>query len=85
MGGAGQRDTFSQGHFHGLLLPGGNAPLTMVAFVLPSSMSLVILEYVDAKGVSRFARWFQGLDPVAAAKVAMALIRLEKGNWSTWH
>ncbi len=54
----------------------------MATFVLPSSMSILILEYVDAKGVSRFARWFHGLDSIAAAKVAMALIRLEKGNWS---
>jgi len=37
---------------------------------------------LDAKGVSPFALWFEGLDAIAAAKVAAALYRLEQGNFS---
>jgi putative addiction module killer protein len=49
--------------------------------MLPSSHA-EIREYVDVRGVSPFGRWFEKLTPVAAAKVATALVRIEAGNFS---
>ena len=43
---------------------------------------MVVREYRDASGRSTFAVWFRALDPVAEAKVARALARLELGNTS---
>jgi putative addiction module killer protein len=40
-----------------------------------------VVEYVKA-GFSPFAKWFLGLDAQAAAKVTVALYRLEQGNMS---
>lgn len=40
------------------------------------------LEYLDASGRSPFRRWFDGLEPRAAAKVTIALARIELGNLS---
>jgi putative addiction module killer protein len=40
-----------------------------------------VVEYVKA-GSSSFAKWFSALDAPAAAKVAVALYRLEQGNVS---
>jgi putative addiction module killer protein len=40
------------------------------------------LEYVDASGRSPFRQWFDGLDAHAAAKVSIAIARLEFGNTS---
>jgi len=40
-----------------------------------------VIEYVKA-GSSPFAKWFSALDAQAAAKVAVALYRLEQGNVS---
>jgi putative addiction module killer protein len=40
-----------------------------------------VVEYVR-EGTSPFARWFSALDAQAAAKVAVALYRLEQGNVS---
>ncbi len=45
-------------------------------------MVISVREYLDAKGESPFAHWFEGLDAVAGAKVATALYRLEQGNFS---
>ena len=46
-------------------------------------MSVIeIREYIDAKGRSPYARWFNRLHAQAAAKVATALIRMEQGNLS---
>ena len=39
-------------------------------------------EYIDAKGHSPYARWFNRLNSQAAAKVAITLVRLEQGNLS---
>ncbi len=39
-------------------------------------------EYVDAFGRSAFARWFDHLDAIAAARVTIALTRLSHGNFS---
>ena len=40
-----------------------------------------VIEYVR-EGSSPFARWFSALDARAAAKAAVALYRLEQGNFS---
>ena len=39
-------------------------------------------EFIDQNGISPFADWFDRLDPQAAAKVAVALARMELGNLS---
>jgi hypothetical protein len=44
--------------------------------------SYQIIEYLDDRGRSPFRRWFEALDPVAAARVAVALYRMEQGNVS---
>jgi putative addiction module killer protein len=38
--------------------------------------------YVDETGRQRFARWFESLDATAAAKVTIALTRMEQGKLS---
>lgn len=43
---------------------------------------VTVKEYIDDKGNSPFARWFDNLDPQAAAKVATALLKMEQGNFS---
>jgi putative addiction module killer protein len=43
---------------------------------------LLIREYVDERGRSPFAEWFDELDARAAAKVTVALARIEMGNLS---
>ena len=42
-----------------------------------------IREYIDARGGSPFARWFDRLDGRSAAKVTTALARMELGNLSS--
>jgi putative addiction module killer protein len=42
----------------------------------------IVVEYLQPNGASPFAQWFAQLDPVAAAKVATALYRMEQGNLS---
>jgi putative addiction module killer protein len=39
--------------------------------------------YLAADGRSPFEQWFSGLDATAGAKVAVALARLEQGNFSS--
>lgn len=41
-----------------------------------------IQEFLDGSGRSPFARWFDGLNAVAAARVTVALTRLGQGNFS---
>jgi putative addiction module killer protein len=41
-----------------------------------------VREYIDPKGRSPYAVWFNHLSPQAAAKVATALTRLAGGNFS---
>ena len=41
-----------------------------------------ILEYLDAAGDSPYRHWFESLDAQAAAKVTVALTRIELGNLS---
>jgi putative addiction module killer protein len=38
--------------------------------------------YIDERGNRRFANWLDTLDSAAAAKVTIALTRLERGNFS---
>lgn len=38
--------------------------------------------YIDDQGRARFTEWFEDLDSSAAAKVAMAMTRMEQGNFS---
>ena len=45
-------------------------------------MTWMLEEYLDEAGRSSYGRWFQRLSPQAAAKVVMALYRLEQGNTS---
>jgi putative addiction module killer protein len=45
-------------------------------------MTITLREYLDAKGESPFAYWLNGLDAIAAAKVATVLYRMEQGNFS---
>lgn len=49
--------------------------------MLPSAR-LELREYLDAKGWSPFGEWFDALDAVAAAKVTIALARIEQSNLS---
>jgi putative addiction module killer protein len=39
-------------------------------------------EYLDRFGRGPFSRWFNKLDSVAAARVAIALQRMQEGNFS---
>jgi putative addiction module killer protein len=41
-----------------------------------------ILQYLDAAGHDPFTAWFDGLDARAAAKVRIAIARMEQGNLS---
>ncbi len=41
-----------------------------------------IREYIDVNGRSPYAKWFDALNAPAAAKVAVALVRMEQGNFS---
>jgi putative addiction module killer protein len=41
-----------------------------------------ILEYLDAAGRSPFRDWFDELEATAAARVTVALARMEQGNLS---
>lgn len=38
--------------------------------------------YIDESGIKRFAQWLDGLDAAAAARVTIALARMEQGNFS---
>lgn len=41
-----------------------------------------VTEYLNPSGRSPFRKWFDELDPTAAAKVSTALYRLGQGNFS---
>jgi putative addiction module killer protein len=45
-------------------------------------MTIAVREYLVERGPAPFAHWLDGLDALAAAKVATALYRLEQGNFS---
>ena len=41
-----------------------------------------LVEYQTSDGKSPFAEWFNAINPIAAAKVRVALLRMEQGNFS---
>lgn len=45
-------------------------------------MGVELRGYIDDRGQQRFAKWFESLDSTSAARVAMALSRMERGNFS---
>ena len=45
-------------------------------------MTVRVEEYLRADGSSPYRRWFEGLPPGAAAKVAVAVFRLSQGHRS---
>jgi putative addiction module killer protein len=49
--------------------------------MLPSK-EIEILEYVDARGRSPFAEWFDNLSAETAARVRWAIARMSQGNFS---
>jgi putative addiction module killer protein len=53
----------------------------MVSYVLPLIM-VEVREYLDRGGRSPFATWSDRLNSEAAAKVAVALARIQQGNFS---
>ena len=44
-------------------------------------MALRIIEYLDQRGRSPFAAWFEGLNAEAAAKFTAALYQVGESNW----
>ena len=44
---------------------------------------VTIKQYIGRDGTSPFARWFDGLDDGAAARVLTAIDRIEGGNFSS--
>jgi putative addiction module killer protein len=46
------------------------------------SRNIEFSEYLDANGKSSFAKWFDDLDAIAAAKVRVHMTRVELGNYS---
>ena len=53
----------------------------MVTLMLPYAV-IELRYYLDEDGRSPFEQWFTELDATAAAKVSIALVRLEQGNLS---
>ena len=43
---------------------------------------ILVLEYIDPRGRSPYAKWFDRLPAQAAAKVAVAVNRMSRGNLS---
>lgn len=54
----------------------------IVTYRLPLAMFFQVRELLKEDGTSPYADWFSSLDPVAAAKVAIAKLRMEQGNLS---
>lgn len=44
---------------------------------------IAVREYLDSRGRSPYAEWFDGLNSIAAAKVAIATARMAQGNFSS--
>ena len=60
---------------------GGHLALATIGNIY-DTIRVQVLQYLDPNGRNPFARWFDGLDPQAAAKVTIAVARLEQGNLS---
>lgn len=43
---------------------------------------VALREYLDEQGASPCAKWFASIDARAAAKVATAMVHIERGNFS---
>lgn len=43
-------------------------------------MALTVVELLLPDRTSPYARWFDDLDPLAAAKVTVAKLRMQQGN-----
>jgi putative addiction module killer protein len=41
-----------------------------------------VVEYINAAGVSPFAKWREGLDATVKARITIVLDRVERGNFS---
>ena len=54
----------------------------VVTNLLPSQSMVELRGYIDEKGNRPFANWLEDLDATAAAKVSIALARMEQGNFS---
>ena len=50
--------------------------------MLPFGKLLEIREYIDRKGFSPFAKWFNRLNAPAAAKIVTAIVRMQQGTLS---
>lgn len=46
------------------------------------SMTYQVVELLTPEGASPYADWFATLDPVAAAKITVAKLRMQQGNLS---
>ncbi len=49
--------------------------------MLPSTL-IEVREYIAADGSSPYGKWFDSLNAPAAAKVAIAVTRMQQGNFS---
>jgi len=56
-------------------------PCIIVTYMLPYVM-IKVLQYLEKNGNNPFGEWFEDLDPAAAAKVTVAMARIEQGNLS---
>ena len=56
-------------------------PGVLVTYVL-LTLVIDVPEYIAANGQSPYARWFNGLNAQAAAKLAIAVTRMAEGNFS---
>jgi len=45
-------------------------------------MKIKLHQYISELNINPFEKWFNKLNPMAAAKIATALYRLEQGNFS---
>ena len=54
----------------------------IVTYGLSLSMCFKVQELLEENGSSPYADWFQSLDPMAAAKISVAKIKMEQGNLS---
>ena len=55
---------------------------TVVTKNVTLSLMFELRGYIDENGRKRFALWFERLNAIAAAKVTIALTRMERGNHS---
>ena len=54
----------------------------MVTYSLPLNGAIEVREYLQENGRSPYQKWFDALPATIAAKVSVALLRMEMGNLS---